>query len=154
LYDDLVMEHIKHARNYRALDDAEPIATGTNPLCGDEVRLYFELEDERIADLAFQCSCCGISMASASILTESVKGAPLEDAQRTIRDFIAMIENPAAQPAAATGEAWIAMLDTARRFPARTRCALLAWTTAADALDKHRASPPVPRPSSGESSGA
>jgi nitrogen fixation NifU-like protein len=154
LYDDLVMEHIKNARNYRALENAEPIATGANPLCGDEVRLYFELEDERIADLAFQCSCCGISMASASILTESVKGAPLADAQRTIRDFIAMIENPAAQPAATTGEAWIAMLDTARRFPARTRCALLAWTTAADALAKHRASAPAPRPSSGESSGA
>jgi nitrogen fixation NifU-like protein len=154
LYDDLVMEHIKNARNYRVLDAAEPIATGTNPLCGDEVRLYFELKDERIADLAFQCSCCGISMASASILTESVKGAPLDDARRMRRDFIAMIENPAAQPAAAAGEAWIAMLDTARRFPARKRCALLAWTTAADALERLRASSPAPRPGSGGSAGA
>ena len=136
MYDDLVMEHIKNARNYRVLDDAERIVVGTNPLCGDEVRLYLELKDERIADLAFQCSCCGISMASASILTETVKGAPVEEARRMIRDFIAMLEHPAAQPAATTREEWIAMLDTARRFPARARCALLPWTTAADALER------------------
>ncbi|MGH8667352.1 MAG: Fe-S cluster assembly sulfur transfer protein SufU [Burkholderiales bacterium] len=136
MYDDLVMEHIKNARNYRVLDDAERIAVGTNPLCGDEVRLYLDLKDERIADLAFQCSCCGISMASASILTETVKGAPVEDARQMIVDFVAMLEDPATQPAATTRVEWIAMLDTVRRFPARARCALLPWTTAADALER------------------
>jgi nitrogen fixation NifU-like protein len=141
LYDDLVMEHIKNARNYRVLDAAGRILVGTNPLCGDEVRLYLELKGQRIADLAFQCSCCGISMASASILTETLKGSAVEDARRMIRDFIAMLEAPAVQPPAATPEAWIAMLETARRFPARARCALLPWTTAADSL----AAPVSPR---------
>ena len=133
MYDDLVMEHIKNARNFRVLDDADR-HVGTNPLCGDEVHLYFALNDERIADLAFQCTCCGISMASTSIMTDTLKGARVEEARQTIRDFLVLLEDPAAEPGATTREAWLALLDTVRRFPARTRCALLPWTTAAAAL--------------------
>jgi nitrogen fixation NifU-like protein len=135
LYDDLVMEHIKSARNYRVLDEADRRTVGTNPLCGDEVHLYFDLDDERIADFAFQCTCCGISMASASIMTETLKGSRVDQAKRTIADFVAMLEDPAAQPAATTRVEWLAMLDTVRRFPARARCALLPWTTAVAALE-------------------
>lgn len=134
MYDDLVMEHIKNARNYRVPDDAERPTVGTNPLCGDEVRLYLALDAECIADLAFQCTCCGISMASASIMTEMLKGTEVQEARRVIGDFVAMLEDPATQPAATTRVEWLAMLDTVRRFPARARCALLPWMTAVAAL--------------------
>jgi nitrogen fixation protein NifU and related proteins len=134
LYDDLVMEHIKNARNYRVLDDADRYV-GTNPLCGDEVHLYLTLHAERIADLAFQCTCCGISMASASIMTEMLKGTAVQEARRTIENFVALLQDPATQPAATTRVESLAMRDTVRRFPARTRCALLPWTTAVTALE-------------------
>lgn len=135
MYDDLVMDHIRNARNYRVPHDADRSTVGTNPLCGDEVRLYLALDAERIADLAFQCTCCGISMASASIMTEMLKGTEVQEARRVIGDFVAMLENVATQPAATTRVEWLAMLDTVRRFPARTRCALLPWTTAVAALE-------------------
>ena len=73
-YDDLIMDHIKNARNFRALADATHHANGSNPLCGDELTVYIRLGNERIEDAAFQRTCCGISMASASIMTESVRG--------------------------------------------------------------------------------
>ena len=74
-YDDLIMDRIKNARGFRVLDDATHRAEGSNPLCGDEMTVYLTLAGERIESAAFQCTCCGISMASASIMTESVRGA-------------------------------------------------------------------------------
>src|SRR5690606_25417745 len=98
LYDDIVMDHIKNARNYRVLDDADRHLEGSNPMCGDEMSLYLKLDGRRIADLAFQCTCCGISMASASILTEKVKGASVDEARAAARGFVDMIENAATGP--------------------------------------------------------
>ncbi len=71
-YDDLIMDHIKNARNYRALADASHNANGHNPLCGDDIAVYVNLHGDRIAEVSFECTCCGISMASASIMTENV----------------------------------------------------------------------------------
>ena len=78
MYDDIVMDHIKNARNCRVLDDADRRIEGRNPLCGDELLIFLKVADERIDDLAFQCSCCGISMASASMMTSAVKGKTVE----------------------------------------------------------------------------
>ncbi|HET7159524.1 MAG TPA: iron-sulfur cluster assembly scaffold protein, partial [Burkholderiales bacterium] len=80
-YDDLIMDHIKHARNYRVLEEANCMGEGSNPLCGDEIVLYIRIEDGYIADAAFQCSCCGISMASASIMTELARGGTVREAK-------------------------------------------------------------------------
>ena len=134
LYDDVVMDHIKNARNYRVLEDADRRVEGSNPMCGDELQLYLALEGGRIADIAFQCTCCGISMASASMMTEMVKGMPVEDARRTAEDFVSMLERADEASEPASGVERLAMLDTVKRFPARKRCAKLAWATLADAL--------------------
>lgn len=135
MYDDIVMDHIKNARNYRVPDDADRRVEGSNPMCGDELFLYLKLDGERIADLAFQCTCCGISMASASMMTERLKGEPVEEARRLARDFIDMIENAATAPDVPDDVERLAMLETAKRFPARKRCAVLAWRTLAEALE-------------------
>ena len=74
LYDDVIMDHIRNARNYHKLDGANREAEGSNPLCGDVITVYLKLSGEVIEDIGFQCTCCGVSMASASIMTESVKG--------------------------------------------------------------------------------
>lgn len=127
-YDDLIMEHIKHARNYRVLGDANYMGTGNNPLCGDEIVVYLRIDGGRIADAAFQCTCCGISMASASIMTEMAKGRTAHDAQVLLRDLLAMV-NSRAPASDRTSAEWLALLETVRRFPARTRCAALPWVT-------------------------
>jgi nitrogen fixation NifU-like protein len=133
LYDDVLMDHIKNARNYRALDDANRTASGANPLCGDEVTVYLRLDRDRVQKVAFQCTCCGISMASASIMTQSVVGRHAHDALAAIRAFADLLATPADR--SATDDAnQHAVLDTVRRFPTRLRCALLPWITLEAAL--------------------
>lgn len=127
-YDDLIMDHIKHARNYRVLDDANRTGTGSNPLCGDEIVMYLRIDGERIADAAFQCTCCGISMASASIMTEMVRGKLVREAKGLVWGLVAMVNNPTAASDCTSAERR-ALLETVRRFPARTRCAALPWVT-------------------------
>ena len=85
LYDDVILDHIKNARNFRALEHADRMAEGVNPLCGDSFTVYVMFEDEVIRDASFLCSCCGISMASASVMTEAVKGKTIEQAKELIR---------------------------------------------------------------------
>ena len=136
LYDDLIMEHIKHARNYRALKRAHRRATGFNPLCGDEMTLYLGVRGGRIDDIAFQCTCCGISRASASIMTELLRGREPAEAREQVRAFMALLDDRAhpAQPRPTQEQE--ALLATARKFPSRVRCATLPWSTLARALDE------------------
>lgn len=132
LYDDVIMDHIKHARNYRYLDDADQFAEGFNPLCGDVLTVFVKLDRDRIEDASFQCSCCGISMASASIMTENVKGKNTAEARAAIRDLTGLLTDADAN---AARESYPAVLNVVRDFPSRVDCALLAWQTLAAALD-------------------
>lgn len=135
LYDDLIMDHIRNARNFRALDGANHKARGANPLCGDEIDVYLKVEHGRIADIAFQCACCGISMASASMLTESVMGMETGEARHLLRTFVELL-NARASPDSQGGDSLRrALLATVQEFPARVGCAALPWTTLETALD-------------------
>jgi nitrogen fixation NifU-like protein len=135
LYDDLIMDHIKNARNYRALETADRQARGTNPLCGDEVAVYLRLAGESISEISFQCTCCGISMASASIMSERLTGTRVADAKAVIPEFIGVLNDKDA-PAVDTDEARRAIVATVREFPARARCAMLPWLTLEAALNE------------------
>ena len=121
LYDDLIMDHIKNARNYRAIDGADREAGGANPLCGDEMRVYVRMDGERIAEAAFQCTCCGISMASASIMTERVAGASAEQAGEAAREFLSALSEDVLRDDADPERR--ALLDAVRKYPMRRRCA-------------------------------
>lgn len=134
-YDDLVMEHIRNARNYRVLDDAQRRATRTNPLCGDEITVFLTLEDDKLAEIAFQCSCCGVSMASASMMTVEVRGRQTHDAMNRVRAFHERLARAAENSESPSGPFAEAMLETVRRYPARTRCAALPWITLGDMLE-------------------
>jgi nitrogen fixation NifU-like protein len=133
-YDDLIMDHIRNARNYRAPEVFDRQASGVNPLCGDEMLVYVKLEGDRIADAAFQCTCCGISMASASAMTELVKGETVADARRELRDFVSALRSPGQAASHALASEKLALIDTVRKFPARVRCAILPWVTLEGAL--------------------
>lgn len=134
-YDPFILDHIKNARNYRAIDDASHRAAGVNPLCGDEMNVYANVIEERIDDIGFQCSCCGISMASASVMTELVKATTLLDVRPLLRKFIGALG--AEDPLAARGliDAQRAILETVRALPSRRKCAALPWLTLEAALD-------------------
>lgn len=139
LYDDLLMEHIRNARNYYALADADRQATGANPLCGDDMTVYVKLAEDRVQQVAFQCTCCGVSMASASMMTESVSGLPTTDALEAVRAVANLLSDADAPPNDDVTRR--ALFDTVRRFPARLRCALLPWLTLEAALlDRKHAS--------------
>jgi nitrogen fixation NifU-like protein len=133
-YDDLVMDHIRNARNYRALEDADRRSHGSNPLCGDEVDVYLRIGRDHITEAAFQCACCGISMASASMMTERVTGLSALEAGAEAKAVIALI-NDRTDPAALAGDAMkSALAATVQEFPARARCAALPWITLEAAL--------------------
>jgi len=133
-YDDLVMDHIKNARNYRPLPGAHRHSHGVNPLCGDEVDVYLRLEHDRVEDAAFQCSCCGISMASASMMTERITGLSAREADEEAGAMMRLIDERADPAAHAQDAVRSALLTTVREFPARARCAALPWITLQAAL--------------------
>ena len=138
LYSDVILDHIKNARNFHELTDANRKAHGINPLCGDTFDVYARVEGDRVVDAAFQCECCGISMASASIMTETVKGKTVQEARMLYRSFEKLLRAPdAAALHADSGQ--MPMLELIREFPSRVNCALLGWHTLDAALDGREA---------------
>jgi len=134
LYDDVIMDHIKNARNYRKPEGANREAEGSIPLCGDILTVYLKLRGEFIEDIGFQCSCCGISMASASIMTESVKGKNKNEAKSIFRRFSRMLAQTQPDSSSTTDD--LSVLAAVREFPSRINCATLAWETLEQALDQ------------------
>ena len=128
------MDHIRNARNFCELQTANRKAHGVNPLCGDIFNVYVRVEDERVVEASFQCECCGISMASASVMTETIKGRTLGEARSLYRQFERMLTAPAGI-AVSGDDGQLAVLSLIREFPSRVNCALLGWKTLDAALD-------------------
>jgi nitrogen fixation protein NifU and related proteins len=140
LYRDVIVDHNRNPRNFRPMPDADCHAEGFNPLCGDRLTLYVRLDGEVIRDVSFQGSGCAISVASASLLTESVKGRSVKDAEQLFGTMHAMLtrDDVAVDPAS-LGK--LGALSGVREFPARVKCASLCWHTLDAAL--HRRAEPV-----------
>jgi nitrogen fixation NifU-like protein len=134
-YDAVIMDHIRNTRHYRILPDASHRAAGISPLCGDEMTVYAKIEHDRIRELGFQCSCCGISMASASIMTDVLKALKLADARALVRAFLTVLDSGAEAGAHGIDGARLAILQTVRALPSRRKCAALPWLTLEAALD-------------------
>lgn len=134
-YDDLIMEHIRHAHGYSVLDDATHRASGNNPLCGDEMTVYARINGDRIETVSYQCSCCGISMASASMMSQLLEGQNRLQVETWLPTFIAAIIAHADAPDETADPLRHALLKTVRDLPVRTPCAALPWATFAAALD-------------------
>ena len=135
LYSEVILDHIKNARNFRELTDANRKAHGINPLCGDTFDVYAKVEAGLVIDAAFQCECCGISMASASIMTETVKGKTVQEARTLYRSFEKLLRDPVAASTLQADSGQLPMLELIREFPSRVNCALLGWHTLDAALD-------------------
>ena len=134
LYQQVVLDHNRNPRNFRPLPEANRTAEGVNPLCGDEITVRVRLEGDVIADIAFQGTGCAISQASASLMTAAVKGMSKDEAEDLFHAFHAMVTaGPGSTPdTSKLGK--LAALGGVRRFPARVKCANLAWHTLHEAL--------------------
>ncbi len=135
LYSEVILDHIKNARNFHELAGANRKAHGINPLCGDTFDVYAKVEGDRVIDAAFQCECCGISMASASIMTETVKGKTVQEARALYKSFEKLLRDPGAASSLQANSGQLPMLELIREFPSRVNCALLGWHTLEAALD-------------------
>jgi nitrogen fixation protein NifU and related proteins len=132
LYQEVILDHNKRPRNFRALKSGRK-AEGYNPLCGDRFTIYLQIDNDTITDVAFQGSGCAISKASASLMTESVKGKSIDEAKATFDQFQKMITGPVDTPADNLGK--LTVLAGVRQFPVRVKCASLAWHTLKSAVD-------------------
>ena len=134
LYQEILLEHNSRPRNFRKLEDPTATAEGFNPLCGDKISLYLKVEDGTVTDVGFQGSGCAISRASASMLTQSIKGQTVTRAQEIFSAFHAMLTEPGTEPDYDTlGD--LETLAGVIEFPTRIKCAVLAWHTMLSALD-------------------
>ena len=133
-YDELVMDHIRNARAYRVLEDATHRANGINPLCGDEMTVYVRISADRLDELTYQCSCCGVSMASASMMSEYVRAQNVAQLAISVAAFSAALLKHAEALPAADDPMRHALLKTVRDLPSRTPCAALPWAILAAAL--------------------
>jgi len=136
LYQEVILDHNKRPRNFHAIDNASHSAEGYNPLCGDRLNLYLTLDNGVVTDVGFQGSGCAISKASASLMTDSIKGRPIEEVRDLFRRFHAMVTTPPDQPVENLGK--LSVLSGVREFPVRVKCASLAWHTLKAALDREQ----------------
>jgi nitrogen fixation protein NifU and related proteins len=138
LYRDVILDHNRQPRNFGALEPADGRAEGHNPLCGDRLSVFVRLDGERVADIRFEGQGCAISTASASLMTEAVKGKDRAAIAELFGKVHALLTQP--QAPAADGLGKLAALSGVREFPARVKCASLCWHTLNAALGRGTAS--------------
>jgi nitrogen fixation NifU-like protein len=136
LYQEVILDHNRSPRNYRAMTNANRKAQGYNPLCGDQVTVYVDLEEGVIKDISFQGSGCAISKASASMMTAELKGKTEAKAKELFDNVHKMLTGEATKngPPDKSGVGKLAILSGVCKFPARVKCASLAWHTVNSAL--------------------
>ena len=142
LYQQVILDHNRKPRNFRVLESANRTAEGYNPLCGDQMKLYLDVEDGMIKDAAFQGKGCAISKASASLMTAAVIGKPVDEAEALFRRVHAMLTGDATASRDTSndgdGLGKLAVFAGVREFPSRIKCATLPWHTLRAALSGAR----------------
>ncbi len=135
LYQEIILDHNKRPRNFGSLPDPDASARGDNPLCGDRLELELELDGDRVSDVRFRGAGCAISTASASLMTEAVKGKSCDEIERLFTAFHELLTgDPSVRGAAAPELGKLAAFEGVREFPVRVKCATLAWHTLKAAL--------------------
>ncbi len=135
LYQQVILDHNRAPRNFRQVETANREANGTNPLCGDKIRVSIEVENGVIKDIGFQGSGCAISKASSSLMTAAVKGKTIEEADALFEHFHSMVTGGEGEvDKKALGK--LAAFSGVREFPARVKCASLPWHTLRAALEE------------------
>ena len=140
LYQEIILDHGKNPRNLRRAENFNKEATGYNPLCGDKVHIYLKLnENKKVEDISFEGSGCAISMASASIMTDLVRGKEEKEVKEIVTDFLDMIKEKDELSTELLNEdekTKLMCLSGVKQYPMRVKCATLSWHTLTSAIDK------------------
>ena len=136
LYQQVILDHNKKPRNFRKLENANFSAEGYNPLCGDQLTIYMNLEDDRVTDVGFEGSGCAISKASASMMTQAVKGKSKQQAETLFKEFHSMVTGELDEENEENTLGNLKIFAGVREFPVRVKCATLPWHTMHAALNK------------------
>ena len=134
LYQQVILDHNKKPRNFRKLEEANRMAEGYNPLCGDQLTVYLQLEDEVVKDVSFEGSGCAISKAAASMMTQSVKGKTKQEAETLFNEFHRMVTGELDEATTPNHLGRLTIFSGVRDYPARVKCASLSWHTMHAAL--------------------
>lgn len=139
---EIILDHYQNPRNHGRLPNPTVANRGHNPLCGDEIELSLVIDSDRVEEIAFTGRGCSISQASASMMTDIVKGQTLDDVQAAVQSFTAGMASKTPPPSELDSE--LDALQGVKRYPARVKCALLPWTTLRETVDLYRRREPVP----------
>jgi nitrogen fixation NifU-like protein len=135
LYQEVILDHNKRPRNFRIIEQPTHRAEGVNPLCGDRINVYLNIEDQIIKDITFQGAGCAISSASASLMTEALKGKPISEVEHLFEAFHNVVTSDCECP---KGLGKLTVLAGVRDYPSRVKCATLAWHAVRAALEEHK----------------
>ncbi len=135
LYQEVILDHSKNPRNFRVLEDTSAKGDGVNPLCGDKVTIYLHLNGETIEDISFQGSGCAISTASASMMTQRLKGKTLDEVGEVFDQFHGLLTAAIGEEPDGDKLDKLTVFSGVREFPMRVKCATLAWHTLQAALE-------------------
>ena len=133
---EIILDHYQNPRNHGRLEEPTVANRGHNPLCGDEIELSLLISDDHVSDIRFSGRGCSISQASASMMTDVVKGQSLDEVDSAVQRFTSTMANR--QSSAAELEDELDALQGVKRYPARVKCALLPWTTLRESIDMYR----------------
>ena len=134
LYQETILEHNKNPRNFREIEDADKEAVGNNPLCGDALRVFVKMDGDTVGDVAFKGSGCAISKASASMMTQTVKGKTRDEAETLFHEFQRMVTGKLDVETDENHLGKLRIFSGVLEFPARVKCASLSWHTLSAAL--------------------
>ncbi|MBZ0271450.1 SUF system NifU family Fe-S cluster assembly protein [bacterium] len=141
LYQEVILDHNKNPRNFHDMPEATNRADGFNPLCGDKVTIFLKLDGDRIADVSFIGSGCAISTASASLLTQALKGKTLGEANALFSVFHELVTGDPTDEPDISRAGKLAVFAGVREYPTRVKCATLAWHTLQAAVERKAAEP-------------
>lgn len=136
LYQEIILDHSRHPRHFGSLDDANRTAEGFNPLCGDKVKIDLVVNEQNcILDIAFDGKGCAISVASASLMSEMLKGRTIEAAENLMSGFLELVKGGSTEELCAEDKENLEVMAGVSEFPMRVKCATLAWHAMKSALD-------------------
>lgn len=135
LYQQVILDHNKKPRNFRRIEAADRMSEGYNPLCGDQLTVFMQMDGDRVADISFEGSGCAISKAAASMMTQSVKGKTRQEAETLFREFHGMVTGTLDEEETPNNLGRLTIFSGVRDYPARVKCASLAWHTMRAALE-------------------
>jgi nitrogen fixation protein NifU and related proteins len=141
LYQEVILDHNKKPRNYGKLEGANRESEGLNPLCGDHMTVYLDVEGDRIENVSFEAQGCAISKASASLMTEAIKGKRLQEIEPLFEKVHAMLTAPQGEEVQTEGLGKLAVLSGVRDYPSRIKCASLSWHAMRAALKEDNKAP-------------